>query len=211
MPAKVLPLLLAFLFTSVSGRAQTRRAYQGVVSLKQKTIGTLILLEVDGNNLTGWISLEKFVRIEGGTVSEEFTEFRAAGNSYKIDEKRERIIYSGPEGSGDRLVRRLTAVKGVLDEIIEGDQFGGENIAALDLNGRRRRFRVAAPSLWKRQGPPFERFRRVEELLRREVTCWVSDAEARGTIEAIEEPAGMDIPLKAPPKPKEDKKKTEKK
>ncbi len=207
----VLTFLLAIVSASVPARSQspstTRRVYEGVVDMKQKTIGTVVLMDVKGNNVTGWMRLGKFVPIEGGTVTETSAEFRAAGNSYQIDERKGRIVYSGPDGSGDRLVTRLTPQTGVLQELAEGERFSGNDIATVDVDGRVRRFNSENPSLWKREGPPFESFRRLEELLQRTITLWVSDPGEHGSIEVVEEPEGMNIPLKAPKKPKEKKNK----
>lgn len=212
MRIRTLPLMLTCLVmlsasfpAGSQSQPATRRVYEGVVDMKQKTIGTVILMDLNGNNVSGWMRLGKFVSIDSGTVTENSAEFRAGGNSYKIDERKGRITYSGPDGSGDRLVTRLTAVTGKLDELTEGERFSGNDIATLDVGGRLKRFNVEEPSLWKREGPPFEKFRRIEELLQREVTFWVSDAE-RGSVAAIEEPEGMEIPLKPPKKPKEKKK-----
>lgn len=207
-------LVLAFLLLGIAGTppvhsqsdSANRRLYEGVVDMKQKTIGTVVLMDINGNNVTGWMRLGKFVPIESGTATDNSAEFRAAGNSYKIDEKKGRITYSGPDGSGDRIVSRLTPLTGVLDELTEAERFSGSNIATLDIDGRLRRFNVEEPSLWKRQGPPFEKFKRIEELLQHKVTFWVTGPEQRGSVEVIEEPEGMDIPLKAPKKPKEKKK-----
>jgi hypothetical protein len=174
--------------------------------MKQKTIGTVILMEIAGTNVTGWIRLGKFVPIDSGTATDTSAEFRAGGNAYNIDEKKGRIVYSGPDGNGDRIVSRMTPVTGLLSEVTEGERFTGSNIATLDVNGRTRRFNIEEPSLWKRQGPPFEKFNRIEELLQRNVTFWVADADQKGTVEIVEEPEGMDIPLKPPKKPKEKKK-----
>lgn len=213
MPIRRLPLLFAFLLAVVSAavpasaqsQPANRRVYEGVVDMKQKTIGTVILMTLNGNNVSGWIRLGKFVPIDGGTVTENSAEFRAAGSSYKIDERKGRITYSGPDGIGDRIVSRMIAVTGKLEELAEGERFSGNDIATLDEDGRLKRFSAEEPSLWKREGPPFEKFHRLEELLQRNVTFWVSDEE-RGRVEVIEEPEGMNIPLKAPKKPKEKKK-----
>jgi hypothetical protein len=212
--SRPLTLALAFLcMTSVyipQGAAQSepsnRRAYEAVVDMKQKTIGTVILMDMAGNNVTGWMRLGKFLPIESGTVTDTSAGFRAGGNSYKIDEKKGRIAYSGPDGNGDSIASRLTPITGLLSEVTEGERFTGTNIATLDVNGRTRRFNIEEPSLWKRHGPPFEKFNRIEELLQRNVTFWVADADQKGTVEIVEEPEGMDIPLKAPKKPKEKKK-----
>jgi hypothetical protein len=208
-------LILVAVFSALPARSQSeaqsasRRVYEGVVDMKQKTIGTIVLMDISGTSVTGWIRLGKFVPIDGGTVSENSAEFRAAGNSYRIDERKGRIVYSGPDGSGDRIISRLTPLSGLLKELTEGERFSGNEVATLDVDGRLRRFNVASPSLWKRQGPPFEDFRRPEVLLQREITIWVSPDQS-ASAEVIEEPEGMDIPLK-PPKPPKEKKKTEKK
>ena len=194
--------LLLCLLVVVPAFAQNRRVYEGVASLKLKTIGTVILLEVHGDQVSGWIRLIHFIPIDGGTVGDKSSDFRAAGNTYHIDERKGRISYSGPDGDGERLVTPLVGVTGKFDELIEGQRFsGGANFANIDVDGRMRRFDVEEPSLWKRQGPPFEKFNRVEELLQRTITVWVPDPD-HGEISVIEEPEGMDIPLKAPKKPK---------
>ena len=206
-----LPTILAALFiVATSAYAQDRRVYEGVVDMKLKTIGTLILMEINANNVGGWIRLGKFVPIDGGTASEDTLEFRAAGNSYKIDEKREHISYSGPDGNGDSRVTRLTPVTGRFDELTEGEPFSDSNFVTMEVDARMKRFHEEDPSLWKRDGPPFEKFQRMEELLQRQMTVWVADLnDLGGDIEVVEEPEGMNIPLKLPKKPKE-KKKSEK-
>ena len=206
MRIRTLSLLLALFLLASPARTQNRRVYEGVVDMKLKPIGTLILLEMSGNSLSGWIRLGKFVPIEGGTVTENSVEVRAAGNSYKIDEMRERISYSGPDGTGDSRVTRLTSITGVFRETTEGEHFGGENIVTIEVDARMRRFQESGVSLWKRTGPPFETFRRLEELLQRQITVWVAGlGENGGDFEVVEEPEGMDIPLKVPKKPKEKK------
>ena len=204
MKLRTLWLLLFLLLAAFPARSQDRRVYEGVVGLKNKTIGTTILLEITGTSVGGWLRLEEFISIEGGTVSENFTEFRAGGNSYKIDERRGRISYSGPDGNGDRLLTPLSSVTGVFDEWIEGTRFSGGDELRIEVRGRRMKFRVGRPSLWKRHGPPFETFSRVEDLVGTEFTAWVAGLGRRGGgIVVLEEPEGMNIPLKAPKKPKE--------
>lgn len=193
-----LPLLF-LLVVAIPALSQERRVYEGVVGLKKKTIGTTILLEITESSLRGWVRLKDFVPIEGGTVSGNFTEFQAAGNRYTIDERKRRIAYSGPDGSGNRLLTPLSQVTGVFDELKEGTRLSRGDTAVVEVRGRRRNFRVGRPSLWKRQGPPFETFSRMEELLGREITVWVAGLSNRGgTIVVVEEPEGMNIPLKAP-------------
>lgn len=190
--------------------ARTRHVYEGVVSVKQKPLGTVILMEINVSNVSGWIRLDKFVAIEGGSFAENAAEFRAGGNSYKIDERKGRIVYSGPDGSGDRIVAPLTAWTGTLNELSEGERFSGNEIATLEMGARLRRLAVLEPALWKTAGPPFEKYERLDVLLGREVTMWVIDPDARPAAIVIEEPAGMDIPLKAPKPPKEPKQKNKK-
>lgn len=204
MKLRTLWLLFFLLLAAFPARSQDRKVYEGVVGLKNKTLGTTILLEITGTSVGGWMRLEEFIPIEGGTVSENFTEFRAGGNSYKIDERRRRIAYSGPDGSGDRLITPLSRVAGVFDEWIEGTRYSGGDVMKIEVRGRRMNFRVGRPSLWKRQGPPFETFSRVEDLVGIEFTIWVAGLGRRGgAIVVLEEPEGMNIPLKAPKKPKE--------
>ncbi|MBI4458590.1 MAG: hypothetical protein HY648_00855 [Acidobacteria bacterium] len=196
-------LVLALLALSSPAQEPKRKAYEAVVSLKQKTIGTLILLDVKGDVVTGWIRLGKFVPIDSGTISPERVEFQAGGNRYAVDERRNRISYSGPEGEGNRYIAPLTRLTGKLEELTEGERFSGSSVAAMDVLGRRWNLAIGRPALWKRQGPPFENFSRPEELLQRELSVWVANAnQRRGQIAAIEEPEGMDIPLKPPKKSK---------
>ncbi len=203
-----LTLWMALAFP-IAARTQERRAYEGVVSWKGKTIGTVILVEIDSNRaVSGWIRLGKLQPIEQGSVVDDGVEFRAAGNTYRIDERRGRIAYSGPDGDGDRLLKSLTRLTGSLRELVEETQESQGPTAALEVNGRRRELHYGAPALWKNQGQPFENFTRLEELIGKDLSLWVADADLRtGRIVVVEEPEGMDIPLKAPKKPKEDKKK----
>jgi hypothetical protein len=196
----------AFLFCtllSLAARAQERRVYEGVVSWKKLPIGTIIMLEIHGNNLTGWMRVEKAVAIDGGHPTEDGVEFTSGANHYAIDERRSRINYTGPEGEGDRYITKLTRLTGRLQELVEETEEQPRS-ATIEVNGRNRELRYGAPTLWKRNGPPFEKFERLDELLGKQVSIWVADADLRsGRIVAIEEPEGVDIPLKAPKKPKE--------
>ena len=196
---------LAVILFSASSHAQERRGYEGVVGLKGKTIGTLILLDSSGASLQGWMRLDKFSPIESGKVSENGVEFSAAGNRYEIDERRGRITYSGPDGEGSRYIRRLERQTGRFEELGDDRGFSGVRIATVVVNGRPHNLRVGRPALWKQAEAPFESFERIDELLGKEITVWLADADTRtGRVVAVEEPAGMNIPLK---KPKEEKKK----
>ena len=193
------------LAVTVASFAQTpeRRAFEGVVSWKQATIGTVILLDIRDNGVSGWLRLDKPVAIDGGSLVEDGIEFRSAGNAYRIDTRRGRIIYSGPQGEGNRYITPLTRLTGRLEELLEETETSPP-IATLEVDGRRRNLHYGTPALWKRSGPPFEKFERLEELLGREISVWVADADLRsGRIVAVEEPEGVDIPLKPPKQPKE--------
>src|SRR5258708_31305209 len=114
-----------------------------------------------GKNGAGWIRLDKFVAQDNGTVGENSAEFHAAGNSYKIDERKGRIVYSGPDGSGDRIIAPLTAWTGTLNELTESERFSGNDVATLEIGARLRRLAVIEPALWKTVGPPFEKYERL--------------------------------------------------
>lgn len=191
----------------VAAAAQERRAYQGVVSWKKATIGTVIMAEIRDGQVRGWMLLEKPVAIDGGTVVADGIEFRSAGNAYRIDERRGRIVYSGPQGDGNRFVSRLTRLTGRLEELVEETE-RSPRTATVEVSGRRYELRYGAPALWKQTGPPFEKFERLEDVLGREVSVWVADANLRsGTLVVVEEPPAMDIPLKAPKKDKSEENK----
>jgi len=188
--------------------AQERRVYEGVVSWKKATIGTVILMEINNGSVSGWMRLGKPVPLQGRVVSETAVEFQAGANTYQIDERKGRITYSGPDGEGSRLVARLGNRRGSLKELVEETRFSGGQVAALEVGGRRHDLRFRAVALWKRAGPPFESFTRLEELIGKELSVWVADEDLRsGRIVVVEEPEGMDIPLKAAKKPKEEPKK----
>ena len=187
--------------------AQERRTYEGVVSWKKATIGTVIMVEIQDNKISGWLRLEKPVAIDGGSVLVDGIEFQSAGNTYRIDEGRGRIIYSGPQGDGDRYITGLTQLTGRLAELLEETE-SSPRIATVEVRGRRHDLRYGTPTLWKNNGPPFEKFERLEELLGKEISVWVADAGLRsGRLVVIEEPEGMDIPPKAPKKEKSKEKK----
>jgi hypothetical protein len=150
------------------------------------------------NNVSGWLRLEKPVTIDGGSVVEDGIEFQSAGNTYRIDERRGRIIYSGSQGEGNRYITRLTRLTGRLEELLEETE-SSPRVAAIEVRGRRRELSYGTPTLWKNNAPPFEKFERLEDLLGKEISIWVADADLRsGRIVVIEEPQDMDIPLKAP-------------
>ena len=207
-PSIPIAFLLCFLWSCASlAHAQERRAYEGVVSWKKATIGTVIIAEITANQVSGWLRLEKPVAIDGGSVIADGIEFQSSGNTYRIDERRNRIVYSGPQGEGDRYVTGLTRWTGILEELIEETETSPP-IAAVEVRGRRRELRYGTPTLWKNNAPPFEKFERLEDLLGKEISVWVADADLRsGRLVVIEEPEGMDIPLKAPKNDKSKEKK----
>ena len=200
-------LAFSLLFLNPQTEAQERRVYEGVVDLKKQTIGTVVLLEITENSVSGWIRLEKFVPLEGGSATEDSAEFRAAGNQYRIEERKGKITYSGPDGAASRYITRLERWTGPLAELLEATRATGAAVAAVEVRGRRRELRYGRPALWKQKGPPFEAFSRLEELLGKEISVWAASADDRiGRLVVVEEPSGMDIPLKAPKKPKNEKK-----
>jgi hypothetical protein len=176
--------------------------------MKGSTIGSVILLDIRDQSVTGWMRLEKtFYQIDSGTVTADGYEFHSSGNNYKIDTRRNRIIYSGPQGQGDRLLTPLTSMTGRLEELAEETE-DQPRTAIIDVNARRRELAYEAPALWKRGGIPFVNFERLDVFLGKQITVWVADADLRsGRIVAIEEPEGMDVPLKPPKPPKEQNKK----
>jgi hypothetical protein len=185
-----------------------RRVYEGVASWRGKTIGTLILLEGNAESARGWIRLNTYVAIESGKLTKNGAEFRSGANTYSIDDIEKRMTYSGPEGEGRRLVMRLTRFTGAIHELLEATN-EKPALAKIEVSGRNRDLIYGAPTLWKQQGAPFEKFPRLEEVLSKEVSVWAADVELRnGRLVVVEEPAGMNIPLKAP---KQEKKKEEKK
>ncbi len=188
---------LVVILGSAVSHGQDRRAYEGVVGFKKQTIGTLILLDTSESSVRGWIRIEKFTPIESGSVLEHGVEFTAAGNRYEIDERRGRISYSGPDGEGSRYVQRLERLSGRFEELAENRRFS--HVAMVEVDGRVRRFNIGRPTLWKQAEAPFETFERIEELLGKEISLWLAEAGTRGgRVVAIEEPAGMNIPLKKP-------------
>lgn len=200
-------LISSLVGIALAGPADTgaaeRRVYEGVVSWKQATIGTVIMLDIRDGAVSGWLRLEKPVAIDGGSPVADGFEFRSAGNTYRIDERRGRIIYSGPQGEGNRYLTSLTRLTGKLEELLEATE-ESPAIARIEVDGRLRELHYGTPTLWKRTGTPFEKFSRLEELLGKEISVWVADADLRsGRIVVVEEPEGMDIPLKPPKKPKD--------
>ena len=186
-----------------------RRVYEGVASWRGKTIGTLILLEGTADSARGWIRLNTYLPLDSGKLTRNGAEFRSGANTYSIDELETRMTYSGPEGEGRRRITRLTRWTGAIYELLEATE-QKPAVAKMEAVGRNREMQYGTPSLWKQQGPPFEKFPRLDEVLSKEVTVWVGEADLRyGRLVVVEEPAGMNIPLKAPKKEekKEDKKK----
>lgn len=205
-------LVAAVLLSAGALRAQDsgieRRVYEGVASWRGKTIGTLILIEGNAESAKGWIRLNTYLPIDSGKLTKNGVEFRSGANTYAIDDIEKRMTYSGPEGEGRRLATRLTRFTGTIHELLEATN-EKPAVAKMEVSGRNRELIYGAPSLWKQQGPPFEKFPRLEEVLSKEVSLWVADVDLRqGRVVVVEEPAGMDIPLKAP---KQEKKKDDKK
>ena len=184
--------------------AAERRVYEGVVSWKQATIGTVILLDIRDGAVSGWLRLEKPVAIDGGSPVADGFEFRSAGNTYRIDERRGRIIYSGPQGEGNRYLTSLTRLTGNSKSCWK----------------RRRNPRPSPASRWmagcascttalrpcgNELRQPFEKFSRLEEqLVGKEISVWVADADLRsGPYRRSPKNPKGGHPLKPPKKPKD--------
>lgn len=194
-------------FLAISSAQAQRKVYEGVISVKNKTIGTVILVDTTGGSVKGWIRMEKFVKIDDGKVTDGAVEFQARGNHFKIDERRGRIIYSGPDGAGNRFLEPMKPLAGRLQEVGESEKPGGSPVAKLELRGRNWNLEVGRPALWKNASTPFENFTRVEDMLGKDITVWIGETSPlRGRMVVIEEPSGMDIPLKPPKEPKKDEK-----
>jgi len=186
-------------FLGIPSTQAQRKVYEGVISVKKKTIGTVILVDTTGGTVSGWIRMEKFVKIDGGSVTDGVVEFQAGGSKFKIDERRGRIIYSGPDGEGNRFLAPMKQIEGRLQEVSEGEKVGGSPVAKLELRGRSWNLVVGLPALWKHAGAPFEKFTRVEDMLGKDITVWIGETSPlRGRMVVIEEPSEMNIPLKPP-------------
>ena len=207
-PSRGFALLCLISFLAIpSAQAQQRKVYEGVISVKKKTIGTVILVDTTGGTVSGWMRMEKFVKIDGGSVMDGAVEFQAGGNQYRIDERRGRIIYSGPDGEGNRFLEPMKPLAGKLQEVGESEKPGGSPVVKLELRGRNWNLEVGRPALWKNESAPFENFTRVEDMLGKDITVWIGETSPlRGRMVVIEEPSGMDIPLKPTKESKKDEK-----
>jgi hypothetical protein len=172
-----------------------RTVYEAVIHDRGKTIGSLILLEVNGSNVIGWIQKHDFVQMENGAVTPSGYTFQAAGNKYEINTRTGRILYSGPDGAGDQRVAKMEVMKGRVYKITEETEEGrtitfqtdhGEIVLTVDQR----------PTVWKHAGPPIAKWDmdRFEEILGKTVDVWRIRTGGAWTMEVIEEPAGMDIP-----------------
>ena len=196
-----------------AARAGQRIVYEGVVSLKGKTIGTTILLEASSNTgtsnadsgttVTGWIQRHDFFSIESGRMDEDQIVFTSGGNHYTINQSTDRISYSGPDGSGNKRVEEMTYISGRVYRLTEAVR--GRREITLQKNQREKHYLVGAPSVWKRAGPPIDNFPRLEEVLGKTVGAWLSRSGGTHYLAVLEEPEGMDLQKKRPQKKKKKK------
>src|SRR5271166_3693411 len=105
----MLVLLLSLLLQDA---APVRTVYESVIHDRGKTIGTTILLETSGQNVTGRVQKHDFVPIEKGVKTDAGFAFDAAGNHYQISTSTGRITYNGPDGAGDQRLNRMSPLVG---------------------------------------------------------------------------------------------------
>lgn len=101
----------------------------------------------------------------------------------------------------------MKPLAGKLQEVGESEKPGGSPVVKLELRGRNWNLEVGRPALWKNESAPFENFTRVEDMLGKDITVWIGETSPlRGRMVVIEEPSGMDIPLKPTKESKKDEK-----
>ncbi len=181
-----------------------RIVYEGVVALQGKTIGTTILLEFGENGaVSGWIQRNDFFPIDSGRADGDKIAFTSGGNQYSINLRTERISYSGPDGSGNQRVEKMTRVEGrvyrLMEEAVE------ERKVTLQVEGNEKDYLIEQPAVWKRAGPPIDRFSRLEEVLGRTVSVWLARIGGTQYLAVLEEPQGVDLRKKLPKEKKEKK------
>ena len=185
-----------------------RMAFESVVALQGKTIGTTILLDIapDGS-VGGWIQRNDFFPIDSGREEPERIKFTSGGNQYDINLRTMRVGYSGPDGSGNQRVERMARVEGRVYRLEE--EATEERKVTLQIDGQEKDFLVGQPSVWKRSGPPIDRFSRLEEVLGKTIVGWMARIGGRQYMAVFEEPEGVEL-LKKVPKEKKEKEKKEK-
>ena len=183
--------------------------YEGIVSLKGKTIGTTILLESStnagtnagsGTTVTGWIQRHDFFPIDSGHMDADRIVFTSGGNHYTINRRTNRISYSGLDGSGNRRVAEMTYISGRVYRVTEPAAGRGE--ITLETDRGEKAYLVGAPSVWKRAGPPIDNFPRLEEVVGKTVGAWLAKSGGARYLAVLEEPEGMDLQKKRPKKKK---------
>ena len=186
--------------------------YEGIVSLKGKTIGTTILIEASSNaganadsetTVTGWIQRHDFFPIDSGHIDADRIVFTSGGNHYTINRRTNRISYSGPDGSGNRRVAEMTYISGRVYRVTEPAR--GQREITLETDRGKKEYLVGAPSVWKRAGPPIDNFPRLEEVVGKTVGAWLAKSGGTHYLAVLEEPEGMDLQKKRPKKKKKKK------
>lgn len=178
--------------------------YEGVVALEGKTIGTSILLDVADGAVTGWIQRNDFFPIDSGSMNADRIQFTSGGNQYTINLRTSRIGYAGPDGSGNQRVEKMTYVSGRVYRLTE--EAMEEHKVTLQTDDGEREYLIGRPAVWKRTGPPIDRFERLEELLGKTVGAWLARIGGTHYLAVVEEPEGMDLQKKVPKKDKKRKK-----
>ncbi len=183
-----------------------RIVYESVVALQGKTIGTTIMIEVGANDsITGWIQRNDFFPIDSGRIEPDKITFTSSGNQYAINLRTSRINYSGPDGSGNQRVEKMTRVEGRVYRLEE--EATEQRKITLQVDGLEKDYLISEPSVWKRAGPPIDRFGRLEEVLGKNVVVWLARIGGTQYLALLEEPEGVDLQKKLPKKDKKEKKK----
>lgn len=187
-----------------------RVVYESVVALEGKTIGTSILLEIGdtpdgtgGRPVTGWIQRNNFFPIDSGQADADKISFTSGGNQYDINLRTERINYSGRDGSGNQHIEKMAYVSGRIYKLTE--EADEERTMTLQTDDGEKDFLVGEPTVWKHNGPPIDRFSRLEEVLGKTTGFWLTRMGSTRYIALMEEPAEMDLQKKVPKPPKKKK------
>jgi hypothetical protein len=206
----MLPLLLSLILLQAAPQP-THTVFESVVNLKGgKEVGCTILLTftstTPGSAVTGWIQKHDFFPIENGQVTETGFTFQATGDTYQLNTRTKRLVYSGADGSGDKRMNPMEAMTGRVYKIREETDEGRELTLQTD-HGDQTMLVDQEPVIWKHSGPPIQKFHmdRLEEVLGKTTTVWRIREGGTYTLEVIEEPEGMDIPARLPKEPKKKK------
>src|ERR1019366_6987453 len=205
----MLPLLISLILFQAA--PPTHAVFESVVNLKGgKEVGCTILLTftatTPGSAVTGWIQKHDFFPVENGQVTETGFTFQATGNTYQLNTRTKRLVYSGADGSGDKRMNPMEAMTGRVYKIREETDEGRELTLQTD-HGDQTMLVDQEPVIWKHSGPPIQKFHmdRLEEVLGKTTTVWRIREGGTCTLEISGAPEWMDIPARLPKEPKKKK------